>query len=152
MPTRPGAWTSPSPRRRATTGRDGLCSRRSTSRSGNKRSGSTEESSPYGEDEHGRAREASREDGEEVRGQTRGAQRADPQPADLAGGARHRASEAAGAAARFERDPPAHALRDHGPLPWRLPQVRAVAREDPRGREPRRDSGRLEGELVRNAA
>ena len=47
---------------------------------------------------------------------------------------------------------PAQALRHHRTFARRVPQVRAVAGEDPRSREPRRDSGTDQGELVRNAA
>ncbi len=45
----------------------------------------------------------------------------------------------------------AQSLRHHGPLARGLPQVRPLAGEDPRGRQPRRDSRPLEGELVRDA-
>ena len=83
--TRCAAWTSPSRRRRRMTGTAERCSRPSTSRSASK-----QELSSYGQDEHGRAREASRRDREEVRGEAREAQGADPQPQDLAGGARRR--------------------------------------------------------------
>ena len=53
--TRFGAWTSRLPRRRSTTVTAERCSRHSTSRSGSNRN-----LQGYGEDEHGRAREASR--------------------------------------------------------------------------------------------
>ena len=44
------------------------------------------------------------------------------------------------------------ALRHHRALARCVPQVRAVAREDSRGREPWGDSGTRQGELVRNSA
>src|SRR5467141_972417 len=73
------------------------CSRHSTSRSGSNRNPKV-----YGEDEHGRAREASRRDREKVRSEARQAQGADPQPQELARTARGGAGAAADAAARCQ--------------------------------------------------
>ena len=50
------------------------------------------------------------------------------------------------------RCPAAQPLRHHRPFARRVPQVRPGAREDPRSRHARRDSGPRQGELVRNAA
>jgi len=61
-----GAWTSPSLRRLEMTVTAERCSRHSTSRFGSNRNHKV-----YGEDEHGRAREASRRDREKVRGEAR---------------------------------------------------------------------------------
>ena len=59
--------------------------------------------------------------------------------------------EAAEAAARRGRDAPAQSLLDHRALARRVPQVRPGAHQAARGRESRRDSGSVEGELVRRA-
>ena len=73
-------------------------------------------------------------------------------PQDLSGGARRRAGEAAEAAARREPVARSQPLRDHGPLPRRVSQVRPGPREDPRSGESRRDARRVQGELVRSSA
>jgi hypothetical protein len=52
---------------------------------------------------------------------------------------------------RSPRTSPAQSLRDHWPLARRVSQVRTVAREDPRDHQSRRDSGPVQGELVRAA-
>ena len=49
------------------------------------------------------------------------------------------------------RHPAAQSLLDHGPFTRRVPQIRAGAHQAARGRQPRRDSRPVEGELVRRA-
>jgi large subunit ribosomal protein L5 len=104
-----------------------------------------------GEDEHGRARAASRQDRKEIRGTASPTEGNHPQSADFPGRARGRAGETAIASARCEPFAAAQPLRDYGPLPRCVPQVRSLAGEDSRGRLPGRDSGSVEGELVRGA-
>src|SRR5262249_47131188 len=140
--TRSGAWTSRLRQRRSITARAEHCSRLSTSHSGSKRISS-------GEDEHGRARAASRQDRKEIRGNPSPTEGNDPQPPDFPGGTRSRPGEIAINASRCEPVASAQSLRYHGSLARCVPQVRPVPREDPRGRLPRRDSGSVQGELVR---
>src|SRR4029077_16130678 len=85
------------------------------------------ESNSYGENEHGRAREASRRNREKVRNQAREAQGADPQPEELARGAGRGAGGAAGAAARRESRAAAQAVRHHRALARGVSQVPGVA-------------------------
>src|SRR5690606_11005670 len=102
----------------------------------------------YGQDIDGQPRGEACKAGEALCGEARSSERDYSQADDQPGGARGGAGPTAGSAPRFEQDPSAQSLPNHGPPARLLSQVRPRPHQAARGDHAGRNPGPRKGQLV----